>query len=41
MFQDYSLYLSHPLPHHHVHKCVLYVYVSTAALQIGSSVPSF
>ena len=27
--------------HHHVHKSVLYVCVTTAALQISSSVPSF
>ena len=40
-----TLHLSHSLlpTHcpHHVHKFVLYVCISTAALQIGSSVPSF
>ena len=33
---------SYSPPHHHpVHKSVLYVWVSIAALQLGSSVPSF
>ena len=38
----YSLHLSHPLlPASHANKSVLYICVSIAALQIGSSVPSF
>ena len=41
-FPCYSLHLSHCLiPPLHVHKSVLLVCVSTAALQIGSSLPSF
>ena len=37
------LHLFHPLllPPAHVHKSVLYICISIAALQIGSSVPSF
>ena len=42
MFPCYFLQLSHPLlPPIHVHKSVLYVCISTAALKIGSSVSSF
>ena len=43
MFPCYSLYSSHPLLRMPpcVHKSVLYVCISIAALQIGLSVPSF
>ena len=43
MFPCYSLYSSHPLLHTPpcIHKSVLYVFISIAALQIGLSVPSF
>ena len=44
MFPRYSLHTSYPLPPPrpaHVRKSVLYVCVSTAAVQIGSSVLSF
>ena len=40
-FPCYSLHTSHPfLPSKHVHKSFLYVCISSAALQIGSSVSS-
>ena len=41
MLQWYSLNLSHHFLPHCVQKSVLYVCISTAALQTGSSVPSF
>ena len=43
MFPCYSVRSSHPLlpSPHHVHKSVLYVWVSNAVLQIGLSVSSF
>ena len=41
MCQCYPLSSSHLLLHRCVHKSVLYVWVSTPALQIGSSVPFF
>ena len=41
-FSGYSLHISHPLlPSPHVHKPLLYVYFSTAFLQINLLVPSF